>query len=71
MGVRNDKADNFLYLQKGKFVYPLTAELEGKEKTNTRKNYDLAFHMQGLLFLSKNKPLNYKIKKDKFLTEFI
>ena len=45
--------------------------LENLEKTNTRKNYDLAFHMQGLLFLSKNKPLNYKIKKDKFLTEFI
>ena len=69
------KADNFLYLQKGKIVYPLnrwlTAELEVKEKLKTRKNYDLAFHMQGLLFLSKNKPLNYKIKKDKFLTEFI
>ena len=69
------KADKFLYLQKGKIVYPLnrwlTAELEVKEKTNPRKNYDLAFHMQGLLFLSKNKPLNYKIKKDKFVTEFI
>ena len=65
------KADNFLYPQKGKIVYPLTAELEVKEKLKTRKNYDLAFSMQGLLFLSKNKPLNYKIKKDKFLTEFI
>jgi len=47
----------------GKIVYPLTAELEVKEKTNPRKNYDLACEMQGLLFLSKNKPLNYKIKK--------
>ena len=71
MGINRNKADNFLYLQKGKIVYPLTAELEAKEKTNTRKNYDLAFSMQGLLFLSKNEPLNYKIKKDKFLTEFI
>ena len=69
------KADNFLNPQKGKSVYPLnrwqTAELEVKEKTNPQKNYDLAFHMQGLLFLSKNEPLNYKIKKDKFFTEFI
>ena len=73
-GFCNDKrkADNFLYLQKDKIVYPLTADFQQeKEKTNTRKKEDLAFHMQGLLFLSKNKPLNYKIKKDKFLTEFI
>ena len=64
------KALSFI-LTWGKIVYPLTTELEVKEKTNPRKNYDLAFHMQGLLFLSKNKPSNYKIKKDKFLTEFI
>ena len=64
------KALSFI-LTWGKIVYPLTTELEVKEKTNPRKNYDLAFHMQGLLFLSKNEPLNYKIKKDKFLTEFI
>ena len=64
------KALSFI-LTWGKIVYPLTTELEVKEKTNPRKNYDLAFHMQGLLFLSKKKPSNYKIKKDKFPTEFI
>ena len=31
------KADNFLYLQKGKIVYPLTAELEAKEKNKSSK----------------------------------
>ena len=68
--IKCPKALSFI-LTWGKIVYPLTTELEVKEKTNPRKDYDLAFHMQGLLFLSKKKPSNYKIKKDKFLTEFI
>ena len=61
------KLDNFLYPQKGKFVYPLnrwlTAELEVKEKTNPRKNYDLAFHMQGLLFFIQKQTAELQDKK--------